>query len=81
MMASKLGAARESAMKEYADYCRCIWWMSYYIACVLFYDSEKDYRTRITGSTVSAGYLKVEMWFTQTRADIWRWNGGKVHPK
>jgi hypothetical protein len=36
--------------------------MSYYIVCVLFYDSEKYYRTRITGSTGSAGYLKLEWW-------------------
>jgi hypothetical protein len=34
-----------------------------------FYHSEKDYRTRITGSTGSAGYLKLERWFTQIGAD------------
>ena len=33
-------------------------------------DGEKDYRTRITGSTGSSGFLKVERWFTQIGADI-----------
>jgi hypothetical protein len=81
MVAANAGAAREGAMKDYADYCRCFWWMLYYIVCVLFYDGKNDYRTRITGSTGSTGFLKVERWFTQIGADIWMWNGEKKATK
>jgi len=36
MMAQNAVAAREGAMKDYAEYCRCYLWMWYYIVCALF---------------------------------------------